>query len=504
MGADGEDWHLASGVWRRVDDAISWLPVARADGISVSDRLSPSERLALVRTSASGRSSAGGPILYPAEFVFSPDSGERLIPTRNPDSAPWIPPFGAPPVRPGSGQVSDARGLRQTMFNFQLTQPIRSGSRLRRLATDDPDRTIPAPPPGQYELAVGQFGTEVDVLLAIEPEKGALLVWLPNSKRWELLGHEGGGPLAEASVPLAQWRAELLHDGVGTMLCLPTIAGLAVVRPDCLALSFSVTYLGGGVAVGAPVLWGGEAWAPLHDASGAIALVGVSQSGEIVRTQLSSIQVPEEGFGEPVCDAQQIIWPAKDGQLVARKGPDGGAQCTWIDWPSDTQPESAFGSPYLSVTGRFWQLCWCKRDESYVYVQMGRSEAEVCPTIAPALCTGRRSYKMTTRMKGEPWLDPADANDANSTDVFIPIVESAAYGAVLGLVVEAKSGVAALLESTERQRAVVQLESDSRADVRFQTLIVPMPWRARAFVFDGCLWIYHPALQAILGTELEV
>lgn len=502
MEVHSEDWELASGTWSRGDDTGGWLPVARADGQRLSDRLSTAERLALVRTATIGRGSAGGDSRFPVEFVFSPDTGERLIPAPTPVSSPWIPPYGAQTVRPGSSQGSDARGLRQTAFDITVSQRPRSGSQSRRLATDDPDRNIPAPPPGQYEFAVGRFGTDVDVLLAIEPEKGTLFVWLPTGTRWESLSHDGGSYLAETSVHAAHWGAELQQDGANTILCLPTTAGLAVVRPDCLALSFSVGYLGSGAAVGAPVLWGGEAWAPLRDANGAITVIAVSSSGQLLRTQHSSIQAPEAVFGQPVCDAQQVIWPGQDGQLVVRKGPDGAAQCSWVAWPVDMRPAFSFGCPYLSATGRFWQLCRSSRDESYVYIQMGRSGAEIMTTMAPALCTGRCSYKMATRMKGDPWLDPSDTNDANSNDVVIPILESTKHGAVLGLVVEAEDGVTSLLESTAQHLAVVQLRSDASADVRFQTLIVPLPWLTRAFVFESCLWIYHPDEQAIIGTEL--
>ena len=503
MEAQAEEWELGSGVWRRGSDSEGWVPVARADGKRLADRLSPSERLTLVRTATSARAAAGGPIHFPAEFVFSPDTGERLTTAPISASAPWLPPCGAQPIRSGSSESLDARGLRQTAFDITLTQRPRSGSQSRRSATDDPDRSIPAPPPGQYEFAVGRFGTDVDVLLAVEPEKGALFVWLPIGKRWEPLSHDGGGFLAETSVQATQWRAELLQDGAHAILFLPTIAGLAIVRPDCLALSLSVIYLGSGAAVGAPVLWGGEAWAPMRDASGAITVIAVSSSGQPLRTQLTSIQAPEAALGAPVCDAQQLIWPSKDGQLVVRKGPDGSAQCTWVAWPANVGPAFSFGCPYLSATGRFWQLCWSGRDESYVYVQMGRSGGEVMSTSSPTLCTGRRSYKMATRLSGDPWLDPSDTNDASSNDVVIPIFESTKHGAVLGLVVEAEGGVASLLESKDRRRAVVQIQSDNSADTRFQTLIVSMPWRTRAFVSDGCLWIYHPDLPVIMGTELE-
>lgn len=501
MEVHGADWELASGVWRLVGDPGEWVLVTRADGRQVSDRLTPTERLAFVRTSTSGSDVVGAPTRFPAEFSFSPDTGERLISAPVALNAPWIPPCGAPLVRTGSNQGSDVRGLRQTDFDITVTQ--RSSSQSKRSATDDPDRSIPTPPPGQYEFAVGRFGTDVDVLLAIEPEKGTLFVWLPTSARWETLSHESGGFLAEASVPVAQWRAEFHQDGANAVLVMPTAAGLAVVRPDCLALRFSVTYLGSGTAIGAPILWAGNVWAPMRDATSAVAVIAVSPSGQLQRTEQSPVPASEVVFSQPACDAQQVIWPSKDGQLVLRKIADGSAQCSWVAWPVDVYPAFAFGSPYLSATGRLWQLCWSSRDESYVYVQMGRAEAEVMSTMAPALCTGRRSCKMAARMKGDPWLDPSDANDAQTNDIVIPILESTKHGSVLSLVVEAEGGVTALLESTVEHRAVVQVRSDSRADIRFHTLIAPYPWQTRAFVFDGCLWIYHSDDHVIVGTKLE-
>ena len=120
-----------------------------------------------------------------------------------------------------------------------------------------------------------------------------------------------------------------------------------------------------------------------------------------------------------------------------------------------------------------------------------------------ALCTGRYSYKMATRLKGDPWLDHDDTDHTASNDVVIPILESAVNDAVLSLVIEAENGVTALLESTDNLRAVVQLHSNARTGMRFMTFIAPLPWLARPFVFDGHLWIYHSDDALIVGTALE-
>lgn len=514
MGAVGEDWHLASGLWRRESDANRWSPIARADGRTISSRLSPAERLALVSTSFDKfvststekleKPATGSSTSYPPEFSYSPDTGQKLESPIIAKTAPWVPPFGN-----SSDDQSTVRGLHQTRVALELTQRPLVTNAPRRSQTDDADRQLTMPPPGQYEFAVGRFGTAVDVLLAIEPEKGALFVVVnPShaSQRWEALAHEGGGVIAEASLPASCWKAETARDGDDTLLCLPTTSGLAIVRADALSLSYSVNYVGGGRVIGAPITWDGEAWAAVDAGQGLISFGIASVDGgssRVLTSDVKSTLLPAgEALHAPVCDTQQVVWPGSSGQLVVRKDTTGTPRISWVEWPAATRPNFQFGSAYLSGAGRFWQLSWNKADESYVYVEMARTPAEVVPTISPALCSGRISYKMSARMKSDPWADVDDSQDASSNEVVLPIVESTSHAAVLGLVIEARSGIAALLRSSEKQRTVLQIQSDNRPDVRFHTFNAAVPWRARAFVFDDHLWLYHPQLRAMLGFAL--
>jgi hypothetical protein len=481
------------------------VPLTRADGRSFSERLTPPERLALVQTGYDASRSSGAASLFPADFGFSPETGAALTRFDLGRSAPWVPPFGAPVKRPGAPQLSDIRGIRQTPRELTLTRAPKVGAGPDRSATDDPDRVIPPPPPGQYEFAVGRFGADTDCLLAIEPEKGSLFFWLTASNRWAPVNHVDGGVLSQTSVDASHWRSELVQEGGdigGSVLFLPTTSGLAVVRPDAITLEFSADYIGGGASLGAPVLWGGVIWAPVKGVGRTIALVAASTKGELLNVQATSCAEPAEALGAPVCDARRIVWPSQAGQFVVSKNPDGTAHASWLNWPDDARPVFAFGVPYLSAAGQFWQLCWNAREESYVYVQLGRPGPEIMPTNAPALCTGRRSYKMASAMQGDPWEDPVDMSHGSSSDVVIPLLESTQNGAVLGLVVAAEDGVTALLESRERHPAVMLLRTDTSPNQRFLTLLVSKPWRVRAFIFDGYLWAYHPAMQSILGTEL--
>jgi hypothetical protein len=291
---------------------------------------------------------------------------------------------------------------------------------------------------------------------------------------------------------------ELLQQGTATTLVLPTLAGLAVVKPDALSLRYSVAYLGGGPALGAPIFWSGEVWAPVRSPPSGLALV--SATGTVVPLALPAAI---ESFAPPIADARQIVWPCEQGQLVVRKGADGVPEVSWVEWPPSVTPRFEFGCPYLSRSGSFWQIAWDDAAGAFVFVQMGRPQPEVHSTSSPRFCTGSFSYLQGQRIKGDPWLDPEHAYDANSDEVVIPLVESARQAAVLGLVVETTTGVTALLESKERQRAELQYQADNSPDIRFFTLLVARPWQARVFVYDQRLWLYHPDLPEADGWDLE-
>ena len=102
---------MPSGVWY-VDDDGAWSMQRSADGQNVSPLLSQADIGKLMHARRLP-AAAGAPVrLFPPEFSFDPASGAALqVP---PDTAvvpPWVPPFGAQPVRdvPPAG----AAGLRQ-------------------------------------------------------------------------------------------------------------------------------------------------------------------------------------------------------------------------------------------------------------------------------------------------------------------------------------------------------------------------------------------------------
>lgn len=523
MDSSSERWPLSSGVWLRDTASGRWDLALTADHRPISASIPMPDRYRLVGARAKVESPTGqhcvdlrpsggdgGHLLraadtlppaadalrYPPEFHFAPDTGEALAAVPLRESAVWIPPSGAAPVLDPIQQVRESRQLQQAEVGIRLRPaPIGSGP---MHAADNATFAMPLPPPGRYEFCAARFGAQQDVLLAIEPERGDLFAWLPLAQLWQPMAPRATGPLADGSLVGERWRMELQQQDSVTTMVMPTVAGLASIKADALTLSYSVTYAGTGPALGSPIFWSGEVWAPVGSSPMSLSLV--SQTGKAIPVALP---VAVEAFALPVCDARQIVWPCEQGQLVIRQGAGGAPEAAWVEWPQGVTPRFEFGSPYLSRAGVFWQIAWDDATGSYVFVQMGRPNPEVHQASSPSFCTGRVSHRHGHRIKGDPWLDPEHVSDSSSDKVMIPLLESIRNAAVLGLMVETTSGATALLASNERQRAELQYQEDSSPPVRFFTMLVAQPWHTRAFVYDQRLWIYHPDMQVAHGWDLE-
>lgn len=105
-------------------------------------------------------------------------------------------------------------------------------------------------------------------------------------------------------------------------------------------------------------------------------------------------------------------------------------------------------------------------------------------------------------MKLAPWDDPEHGSDANSRFLFVPLLESVVDAAAIGLRMETTDGLETVLLSQERQRAVLEIQSDRVAEQRLFVMNVPKPWTGRVFVHDHKLWFWHPELKQIVGWEL--
>ncbi|NMG36736.1 hypothetical protein GRF61_19980 [Azoarcus sp. TTM-91] len=487
-----ERWPLASGLWVRGVGA-GYRLVETAAGEAAYAGLAAADLARL----AGARLEQATDAVFPPEFAYSPVSGASL-PAAPPASAQnWVPPHGQKNV--AAGERPGVRGLRVTPQALRV-------SAIPRAEGGDGDAALPLPPAGNYEFLVSRYGTRGGELLALDPVAGALYLWLAESALWMALADAGGGFLAETALKREDWRCEVAGQGEDSLIFLPTAAGLACLRPRALALSFEVAYIGSGAVIGAPLHWGGAIWAPQRRANGTLVLQAAELSGAVGAAIDVATDDPLAGLGRfapPVGNERQLIWPGDGGQLVLSRTPDGGMQADWLAWPGGVTPAFEFGCPFMPTSGGFWQLCWDAGRDTYVYLQLGRTQAERHEALAPRLSTGRINYRFGARMKLPPWQEPEHGDDGAGT-VVLPLLESAVDAAVVGVEVESSRGLNELLGSRERLHATLLVQADNHADLRLLRFYAAQPWAGRVFMHDGLLWFYHPEASRIEGWRLEV
>lgn len=486
-----ERWQLGSGIWYRDRKSETWRLATTRDGTVVSNRLPMSDVARMIGAMRDARKGQW----FPPDFTYSPESGSALhFQVSRIDSA-WVPPHGAALsdlTRPARG------GLKQTSLPLTLAASDRQAHHALR-----EEATLPPLPAGRYRFLVHGFDTACATLMAMELERGKVLVLLPASSAWMELEHPSRQPLAECTMNHRGWRMEVVEDAAGTTLYLPTASGLAAVTPRLFSLSYDVQYSGGGKAQGGPIGWAGKVWLPVLGEDGSVNIVA-KPAGATPATVLSSVAAaPGKGFEAPVFDASQAIWPSDEGQLVLRTGPDGAKGTDWIAWPDGVKPAFSLSSPYLSPAGSFSQLCDAGQDGAFEYVQMGTRNPERVRVDGPRLGTGSVSYRNLQRIEGDPWKEPEPDADKGSSEVLLPLIESQVRHGVVGVRVNAPRGVTALLESEETTDAVLQYQEDNHPAVSFGSLRVAKPWLASVFIYDARLWIYHWDLPQPLGWKLE-
>lgn len=485
------DWALPSGTWTRNAETGAFSLLVSSLGNAPSPLLSEGDISHALVASVSD-SSRGA--VFPPEFNFDPDTGLSLNRITDASDPLWIGPYGASRAKAGTRAV---RGLRQSSILLSLRR-----QRARRVE-DDSDRKLKLPPAGRYEFFSIPAGTVASSLLAIDPSKGHVYVWLDQGARWEAMEHIDGGMLAETRIDRVDWRAEAAVDALTARVFLSTDDGLACLVPDAVGLSFKVSYHGGSPALASPVQFGDHIWAPLGTAKGAITFVGLDLEGaSSTQVELRDDALDSLGrIAAPVTNASDIIWVTERGQLLLQRKASGVLEGSFEPWPEFIEPALRFGSPYLSSDGLLWQLCIDERSGTFVYAKLGRGNWETRDAQPPRLSSGNFNFRFSTKYRTAPWIEPEHGDDSASDSVVMPVIESVENFTVFGIKFKSTKGIESLLSQSERTR-VVLIVDDANTQTEFGTLTVPDPLELRLFVHDAHLWAYHPDHTRLEGWAL--
>ncbi|MFM8333604.1 MAG: hypothetical protein ACKN9T_18150 [Candidatus Methylumidiphilus sp.] len=467
-----DTWAFDDQIWRRTDND-GFAPSVFREMDAEGQVHSPRELAALV--GAHCWREAAGEALYPGPFRHSPVSGQPLPAIPAPVRQTWLPPFGDSPAL-------HCLGLRQTALSLSLPPGLRP--------EDEPGGQLPLPPPGEYQFMVGNFKTCTPLLLALNPGKGQLYLYIRQT--WAELQNRSKH-LPESSLPF--WGLALDAEN---RLLLPTDEGLAVLDLNVLTLSYTLRLLPGR-CLGAPAVLGEFIVAPAVDDDGHAGLLQVARA-TLEWQWLDCAPVGAGGaFNVPLVEKRQAYWLNVLGQIRLRLNADNLPVPTYIPWNAGTAPRFEFGSPYAK-NGQIWQICYDETLGQYQYVQLGREQPEKHPCSAPRLTAGAACFAQETQLAGPPWSEPEVAYGGQSNDVVIPLLE-AANEAALCVRVDWVKGLDALFASATPHLARFELIGRN-GSVAFFTQKLPKPWLAQPFVHDGWLYLYHPDLKMIPGWKL--
>lgn len=441
--------------------------------------------------------------IFPSGFARSPLTGAALTPATPTDPRAWLPPYGEnEPTEIGFlGLARTAAGM---VLDLDRYSPEETADLSRDVGLEPAD-TLPLPDVGSYFFALGRFGCVAPTLVAIEYSKGLLFAWAPGSRAWvELVAKDEALP--ECSLAREAWGAQivLLREHESWSLVLPTDAGLAVVSLNLLALSYSVRLIDGR-CIGAPLLIGDSVATPVTTTTGVqqLLLLNKRNPTDIRRWDLPPplLGAPGLGFRKAFADRRVAVWLSSAGQLVCRpvEAADRN-RLSFVPWPTNMEPRFEFGAPYLSTTGRLWQLSRNMQSGAYQYVQLCHANPEVQPVQSPRLSTGGTVFHLESQLRGEPWQD-SESEDASASELLIPLLESVLSKSVLRVrVAEGGSmSTARLLTSPERYRVLFELEgvrNGQPSTTRFHGAQMSRPWLTEAFLFEDRLYLYHPDISS--------
>ncbi|WP_414440234.1 hypothetical protein [Burkholderia sp. 22PA0106] len=489
MEENWETWGMRSGEWAQSDRGFTLAKTSLGHSVFLQ---TPDIALLYRQPHDGGRP----PRYFPTEFAFSPETGQSLCAAPVSASPGWIPPFGNAAASALTG--SSVHGLKRTAAGL-LPADLKS-----RRADADADAQMPNPPPGNYFFCSLPFGTPAHALVAINPFNGELHAWLPGTAVWAPLEARGVA-LEEFESTEAAWRAELALDAESSTsrLYIPTRSGLACLIADVGGLVYTVAHIGNAPAVGSPLAFAGDIWAPLVDADGQIRFVA-ARDGKLQAEVSTGVRRDEVGeIGLPVAIGRTALWLTEHGQLRLRQS-DGGVTASFTRWPEGLTPCFQFGSPYLSGAGGLWQICRNERtgDYCYVSIERERTQAEISEPTGPRFCSGQAVFRFATRHKALPWVDLGLGDDTGSNEIVIPLVEAAGGSQVIGIRVRNDNGVDAIFERKAERIPFALCFDDNDSEVLFYTASHTAPWRLRLFAHDGMLWAYHPDALRIQGWRL--
>lgn len=431
-----------------------------------------------------------GEKIYPPEFKYHPESGEKLETAILKTSAVWLAPFGQ--------CIDQEQQSQRPHHGLQLSQQLRKLKHAPQHMSDAAEVEIRCERlKGYFEFLSICCGTAQTQLIAVSKNKRELFILNEYDQSWLSLRPQSA-ILAECPQALqSYWQMLVFYHAESTQhqLYLPTTQGLACLTIDAKTLRYQVEYVTPkGPCLGVPVYWHGRLLQLVY-IQDQLHIYDVFKQ-EILNVELKPLT--ELYFEKVVYDANKLIWIGNAGQLILSYEVDQSLSARYLPWLPLTQPDFRFGAPFLDRLGHFYQLC-LKQDQ-LCYIQLDAQKNAQISNFR--FTTGQVVYNFENKLEGNIWEEAK--NSVDQQKILVPLIEDPERSLVLGFRFEsaANESIDQKLENTHEQDIVLFLDSHEKMYL-FHRVSVRNPLESRYFYHGNYLYFYNPSLGRLLAWETE-
>lgn len=482
-------WELSSGIWQ-LDEKVGFKFLGRSmkDLSRNLDPLLCQQFFNLPFLNAKKK-------VFPPEFQYDPDSGEKLEIESLNKQCYWLAPCGYNLNAHEDGLISSSNGL-------QLSEQLRQLKQAPKSISDIAEVQVLLPQAGLFEFFSIKASTPFPQLIALNKANGSLYLYNEHRGDWLELVAKGLRMAACPPALLEHWQMvgfepqADLHE-----VYFPTVHGLARLVVDAINLNYTVSYLDiKGTCLSPPVFWQKHLLVIML-VDDELKVVDVLSS-EIFEISSPETLNTELYFEKVVYDSSCVIWVGKFGQLILNIDTEHVLSAHYDLWRG-VEPDFRFGSPYLDSTGNFYQLFKVldPTKKPWGYIQLKDLEQRL-QSSSVRFTTGHEKYSFEDKIEGDIWEE--SIHSVENKKIIVPMIEDKKKNLVLGFKFDSDTnlGIEDNLENKSMQDIILFIDSYDKFQ-EIHRVRVKAPLKSRFFYHKNHVYFYNPSLKELFGWEVE-
>ncbi len=493
-------WQAGGSTWREDAGAPARYELEHVRGVPRIDWQHARGRLPDVAQllGASLPLSCGHAPIFPEGFTFCPECGAPLEVARAAAHAAWWGPTSA--NLPAEAQPLPRHvphGLPQTALPLAAALETRPAEP----HVGQAELRMPAPPNAVCVFVAANFGFAAQRLLALAYTRNVLQYWDAPGARWHVFTPEEGTADLRFTASEYAWLPPGEHPARGEVGIVPGAQGLFRLAFNPFTETFRTKAVLQAPPVASPGAVGRWIACPFAAPDGMRLWTAAPDGSDPEVLEIHGTAIPAAGWSRPFGYDGRLHWLHDEGQLLWRPG----EPPQWLPWPFPWTPRLQLGGPARSRDGRLWLIG--NDGAGYSFRELGTDTAQVEPVDGVRLGFGTLLFRRGHQVKDDPW-SVENVEDQNRNEALVlPLLEmvSAARSQPSGLVLrfeQFKGRAEAALAGEVIPRTVIEWIGQ-RNVILDEVARLKHPADCVPFVYDGALWLHHPAWNALRGWRLE-